>query len=211
MRSTRGVVRDKKYMPRLRFWLTATLVVRGVDTSLCGSPCLCPRWRSSRFAPNGSPQYRWAAGMQRVETDSFEFALPANWTYLAEGQRLICHGPDGEELIVSVTAVKNARGEVGDVYVDQLFENALVAMRKTLADPELVVVRDVAIEPSSSVACSLSVARTSDNSVLFSQFAFRSVAAVLFATLETAYSPRHMEIAKSFLGSVRDRVAGPAA
>ena|SRR5437762_11329887 len=148
--------------------------------------------------------------MQRIETNSFEFELPANWTYVAEGRRLVCHGPDDEELIVSVSSVENAGGGPGDVFVDQLFENALIAMRKTLADPELVVVRDVAIEPSSSVVCSLSVARTSDNSVLFSQFAFRSVAAVLFATLETGYSPRHMEIARSFLGSVRDRVAGPA-
>jgi hypothetical protein len=146
--------------------------------------------------------------MQRIETDSFEFELPSDWTYFAESGRLVCHGPDDEELILSVSTAKNARGEVGDVYVDQLFENALRAMRKTLADPELVVVRDVASEPSCSVACSLSVARTSDNSVLFSQFAFRGVAAVLFATLETAYSPSHMQIARFFLGSVRDRVAG---
>jgi hypothetical protein len=148
--------------------------------------------------------------MQPIDTDSFAFELPSGWTYFAEGARLVCQGPDDEELIVSVTTVKNARGEVGDVHIDQVFANAIDAMRTMLADPELVVIRDLANEPSSSVACFLAVAETADGSTLLTQLAFRSVAAVLFATLETAHAPSHMELVRSFVLSVRDRVAGSA-
>jgi hypothetical protein len=37
--------------------------------------------------------------MQQIETDSFQFQIPAGWTYFAEGGRLVCHGPDDEELM----------------------------------------------------------------------------------------------------------------
>src|SRR5689334_21493946 len=101
--------------------------------------------------------------MQQIETTSFVFDLPIGWTYFAEDGRLVCNGPDEEVLIISVTTAKNAHGEVGDVYIDHLLENAVHTMREMHADPELIEMKAPALEPSANLSCMWALARTPDN------------------------------------------------
>jgi hypothetical protein len=148
--------------------------------------------------------------MQRLETDSFEFQIPADWTYFVDGTRLVCQGPNTEELILNVATVRSSDGAVSDQHVDVVEENARRTIKRMLADPELETLAPLHSDPSAAVRCELALSCTRDGRLLFSQMIFRGEGAVMFATLETPNEPAHETLLRQFVSGVRDQKQWPA-
>src|SRR3989442_1381670 len=76
------------------------------------------------------------------------FTGPSDWTEFREGSRIVYHGPNREELIVSGSLITGeGPGEELEHWKRVLFERTVEMVKRTAADPDLRITRDLASDP----------------------------------------------------------------
>jgi hypothetical protein len=136
---------------------------------------------------------------------AFEFDPPDRWQESQDGSRLIFHGPDNEELIVSGAAISGS-GEAADYETvkRRLHDNAITAMKRAVDTPELIVdspLREIsAVE---GVKLWTIESRSTDGQVVFLQGAVLSDIGALLVTLEAPPNDSERALFRDFLRRVR--------
>ena len=116
----------------------------------------------------------------------FQFEAPSGWTEIREGSRHIFHGPNREELIVSVSLIQGI-GTTRDLRVVQqrFFQNAEQSVKNAVAHPALKVTQPFQRDASASkIECWTLLAQTLDGGMVFYQKVFHDPRGILLATFE---------------------------
>lgn len=134
----------------------------------------------------------------------FKFVTPNGWNQFQEGARHVFHGPNREELIVSVSLIQGI-GTTGDLAAVQqrLFQNAEQSVKNAAAHPALKVTQPFQQKANvSKLECWTLQAQTQEGDTLFHQALFRDPRGVLLATFEAPNSTNSVTLFEQFLMSV---------
>jgi len=143
---------------------------------------------------------------------NFKFTIPSGWNEALEGERLIFHGPQKEELIISGSTLAGY-GTVSELERLQRrsFENASQAVKNAANHSALKVMQDLHRESRVlKVECWSLISQTHDQGTLFHQFVFQSGRGVLLVTFEGPNTSELMTVIEQFLQSVEPVADGEA-
>ncbi|HEY2585998.1 MAG TPA: hypothetical protein VGI81_09580 [Tepidisphaeraceae bacterium] len=141
----------------------------------------------------------------RYQVTEFAFELPDGWTHANDANRLVCHGPNREELIATATRVQGnpVERELADL-IERLWAHALKAATDATSHPEFVVTSPL-VEDTRNPVLPLAIvrARTRDSAVLFCVVTARAEQSVLFVTFEASNDSTSVHSFDAFVDSLR--------
>lgn len=138
----------------------------------------------------------------------FEFEVEDGWTEFREGNRFVFRAPPSsagfQELIVQGTLVTGAgTDEQRQHLVTEVLDNALTALRKTLAQESAIVLRPLGPDTSfRNPPAWIVVVQAASDQTLFGGAVFRGQMGILFATFESNI-PSSVSAFHAFTRSVR--------
>jgi hypothetical protein len=139
----------------------------------------------------------------------FQFEAPQGWTESHDGSRLVYHGPQGQELMISsYVSVGHGSPLARQSLEDQLLSNALEAARVAATQEGLVNTIPLRLDESGfDVPCWTSVSETPEKDALFLTAVARGDRGALLATLEGPREPGLIDVFRVFLKSLRHPVS----
>ena len=139
----------------------------------------------------------------------FQFEAPDGWSESPEGERLVYHGPQGQELIISsYVSVGHGSPLAKQALEKQLVSNALEAARAAATQDGLV--STVPLRPDETglaVPCWTSVSETPEKDALLLTAVAQGDGGALLATLEGPREAELIDVFRAFLKSLRHPVS----
>jgi hypothetical protein len=137
---------------------------------------------------DGSPARQNASQGQKMvqlETDTFRFSMPSDWTIASLKPALIT-GPGGENVQLSSFAIHGSDNpDERERILQEVAENARKAMRAAAADPSLRATKELMDSRTKNDDLLIEMhSETTDGATLFSQFAIAGPKTVVLATIE---------------------------
>jgi hypothetical protein len=138
------------------------------------------------------------------EGADFTFTSPSGWTEFRDGSRVVFHGRNQEELIVSGTQIAGRGDSAERLRIQQTaFKGAMQVVERSAAHPDLKVIQPLARDTRvAGLECWTILAQTSQGDTVFYQSVIGHMRGVLLITFEAPRSAESDRVYREFLRSI---------